>query len=158
MRTRLLPPTETLLRLRDEEGLSQAEIAEHVNEQNRARMGQDFRPVTRSAISVALLRAGQTGHLRPRYSGAIPWSPIRSEHKNQYPHSMLRLWARRELGEALTDRQSTNLRNFEAKLRSRDQVITYDPGNGGFAAVPARPGIDTGLIRLIDAQRAPADG
>ena len=146
MRPRLLPPVDVLLQWRDDDGLSQAQIAERVNKQNLAQMGADFRPVTRSAVSVALLRAGKTG-LPSRYAAEIPWSPIAGEHLNQYPHSMLRLWARRNRGEELTERQIRNLDNVVMKLRDKNEVITYEPTNGGFVRVPARPGIDSGLIR-----------
>ena len=150
MRSQLLPSIDTLLRWRDEEGLSQAQIAKRVNEQNAGAMGDLYRPVTRSAVSVALQRAGQTGHLRQRYAEEIPWSPIRPEHKNQYPHSMLRLWARSKIGEKLTERQQRNLDNFTARHKAAGTVVTYNPQGGGFTAVPARPGIDEGLIRHPD--------
>lgn len=146
-RRKLLPPIETLLAWRDE-GLSQAQIAARVNERNALALGSDFVAVSRSAVSLAFQRAGATGDGRARYSEHIPWSPIRPEHKNQYPHSMLRLWARESLGEALTPAQAARLESFRRQLNAVAEVITYDPGNGGFIPVAKRPGIDEGLIRV----------
>lgn len=131
-RSSSLPPLDELVRLRDS-GLSQAQIAARFN-------------VSRSAVSLAFVRGNETTQ-RPRYVDALPWSPIKPEHNNQYPRTMLRMWARRESGETLSVSQSQRLESFERSLRQADEVITYEPDGGGFVRVKARIGVDTGLIR-----------
>ncbi len=151
-RRQLLPNTETLLRWRDAEGLSQSQIRDRVNERNRVSMGSDFQPVSRSAVSVALLRAGKTGDGRARYDEAIPWSPIAPEHINDYRQLRLRTWARIERGDdTVTPRARREFESFKARLDAADEVIHYTPETG-FVEVKRRPGIDTGLIRLTDRQ------
>lgn len=151
-RPKLLPDVQTMLRWRDEEGLSQAQIRDRVNEQNRQTMGSEYQPVSRSAVSVALTRAGKTGDGRARYDEAIPWSPIAPEHHNDPTLVKLRTWARIERGDdTVPPRARRSFETFKAHLDATDHVMDYSPETG-FTEVKRRPGIDTGLIRLTDKQ------
>lgn len=152
-RPQLLPDTGSLLRMRDVEGLSQRQIRDRVNEENRKTMGASYQPVSRSAVSVALHRAGVTGEGRPRYEEEIPWSPIAKQYINDYRQAQLRTWGRINRGESeqLTPRARQEFTSFKKNLDENDAVIHYDDERG-FFAVKRRPGIDTGLIRLTDQQ------
>lgn len=152
-RPQLLPNTDRLIYMRDVEGLSQAQIRDRVNEENKTTMGSSYRAVSRSAVSVALHRAGETGEGRPRYREEIPWSPIATVYINDYRQAQLRTWARINHGEQdqLTPRALHEFISFKKNLDAKDAVIHYDDDHG-FYAVKRRPGIDTGLIRLTDAQ------
>lgn len=123
-------------------------MVDRINAANRDRLGADYKPVTRSAVSVALVRAGESGSGRARYDDFLPWSPIRPEHNNQYPRTMLRLAARRGGGEQLSEAQLARLDAFVKSLHDKQEVITYSPAEG-FIRVPARPS-DSGLIRRPD--------
>lgn len=150
---RYLPSDATLLTWRDVEGLTGQQIADRVNETNRAQMPPgEYRPVSRSAVAVALHRAGETGRsgvrTRDRYDDYLPWTPIRPEDDNHYCRQMLRLAARQDRGLPLRPEQQRRLRYFVEMLRTQNAVIDYDPDRGGFYKVFRRDGIDTGLIRV----------
>lgn len=150
-RPQLLPNTDVLVRWRDEEHLTQAQITARVNEQNRLTMGSDYQPVSRSAVSVALFKAGETSGNRGRYRDEVPWSPIRPEHHNDYRQMMLRAGARISRGLPVSRQQRKEFESFARRLKDAGAVIHYDPDQG-FIAVKARDGVDTGLIRLTDRQ------
>lgn len=150
-RPQVLPNIDRVIELRNH-GLTQQQIADKVNEENRKIQGVDFRPVTRSAVSVALIRAGEKGGQRPRYYDEIPWSPIRPEHYNDYRQTQLRTWARVNRGDkTIPCKMLHEFELFAKKLEEHNAVIHYDPKEG-FIAVSRRPGIDTGLIRLTPKQ------
>jgi hypothetical protein len=82
----------------------------------------------------------------------IPWT-VKAEHRTVHAYTMLRGEARRRrFGEEALD--ATLLRkvySFTAKLRRQGAVVHYDPDHPrGFAIVPARPGVDTDLVRIPD--------
>ncbi len=150
-RPQLLPNMKRLLQMRDE-GLTQQQIADRVNEENRKILGSSFHPITRSAVGVAMHREGENGGTRPRYYDELPWSPVKAEHQHDHRQAMLRIWARKNAGdEKIPPRLLKEFESFERRCREHNAVIHYDPDQG-WLAVKARPGIDTGLIRLTDQQ------
>jgi AcrR family transcriptional regulator len=146
-RPRLLPSDEELLRLRDEDGLTYAQIAARFD-------------VTKGAVFLRFRDAGATK--RPtRYAAAIPWR-VRTEHDKERPVVMLRFWARMQARDSKLDEAShRRVEKWAADLRDRDLVVMYDesiPPNpasrrGGFAYVPRRDGIDTFPVSNPDVPR-----
>lgn len=132
--------------------MTQQEIADRVNEENRRILGVDYQAVTRSAVGVALHRAGEAGGGRPRYSEELPWSPVRAEHQHDHLQTMLRVWARLNAGDqSISKRLLKEFESFKRRCDAHGAVVHYDPVEG-FVIVKARPGVDTGLIRLTDDQ------
>lgn len=135
-----------LVRWRDE-GLTQQQIADRVNATDERITSGEVAPVTRSAVSVALVRADKADQ-RSRYAVEVPWSPIRPEHQKDHLLTMLRTWARVNAGDAtLPDAARDRYERFAARLERDHLVVDYDE-ESGFSLVPRRPGIDAGLIRV----------
>lgn len=140
-RERKLPPTNELVRLRDE-GWTLKRIA-------------DAYGVSPGAVHLQLKEAGRTSR-RPRYADLIPWR-IRPEHDHQQPVTMLRLLARRRAGDVdgVSAARLGMLENWLRELAARDLVVRYDeriPPNpasrtGGWAYVPRDPQRDDDVIR-----------
>ncbi|MBP7973208.1 MAG: hypothetical protein WBB44_10595 [Candidatus Nanopelagicales bacterium] len=144
-RQRVLPPVEVLVRWRDE-GLTQQQIADRVNTTDERIVSGELAQVTRSAVSVALVRADKADQ-RNRYSAEIPWSPIRPEHQKDHSLTMLRTWARVNSSDAtLPQKARDRYERFAARLERDNVVVDYNE-QSGFSLVPRRPGVDTGLIR-----------
>ena len=144
-RARVLPPVDQLLRWRNA-GMTQQQMADLINDNNRALLGDDFTPVTRSAISVALSRAHKADK-RPSYPQEIPWSPIAREHQKDHLLTMLRTWARINRGDpTVPELARRRFENFRDRLERDGQVVDYG-ATEGFHLVPRRRGIDHGLIR-----------
>lgn len=140
---RQLPPVAELGRMRDE-GMTLREIADRVFELTGER-------VTKSAISAALVRAGQ-GKKLTRYEELIPWR-VQMGHQKHYHLRMLRLEGRRRAGYALDPGQERRLDAWIKELRAAQAVINYKPSQEpGFHCVPVREGVDTDLIRWTDEQ------
>lgn len=140
---RLLPDAAELQKLR-QSGLTLREIAEHICEDTGEK-------VTVAAISAALNRAGY-GNEKVRYEDLIPWR-VQMRHQKAYHVRMLRLEGRRRAGHKLRAEEQRRLDSWIEDLREAGAVIHYNPdyGTEGFYAVPARPGVDTDLIRVPDA-------
>lgn len=133
-RPRILPDADKLGELR-RQGKTYAEIAEMYG-------------VTKAAVHVALTRSHLIEKPRPRYDKMIPWH-VKTEHSNSYPLSMLRLAARREAGGTIPAKKAEYLDNWIRRLRRANAVVGYHPDlPDGFYYTEARPGIDTGLIRV----------
>lgn len=144
-RARTLPAVEVLLAWR-EQGLTQQQIADRINEASRARDGSEAVLVSRSAVSVALHRADAADG-RDRYSAEIPWSPIAREHQKSHLLTILRTWARVNRNDpTLPDAARRRYENFRARLERDGQVINYDAAQG-FHLVKRNPN-EEGLIRL----------
>lgn len=78
----------------------------------------------------------------------IPWS-VKDEHRWAYPVVMLRVEARRRAGRPLRDVDAARVEPWKKELLEKGLVVHYDPDTeDGFFYVPARPGIDTDLIRV----------
>lgn len=136
---------EVLVRWRDE-GLTQQQIADRVNTTDERIVSGELAQVTRSAVSVALVRADKSDQ-RNRYSAEIPWSPIRPEHQKDHSLTMLRTWARVNSSDAtLPQKARDRYERFAARLERDNVVVDYNE-QSGFSLVPRRPGVDTGLIR-----------
>lgn len=104
--------------------------------------------VTKAAVHVALTRSNLIRNPRPRYDDIIPWV-VKAEHSNGYPLAMLRLEARRVRGKQLSDEKLRYLENWKRRLKAANAVVGYHPDlPDGFYYTEARPGIDTGLIRV----------
>ena len=107
--------------------------------------------VTQAAVSANIQRGNikvDTGRAEGR---AMPWYPIRPEHRDRYLARMLRANHRREQGLKNAPVLDAMLDKFLQAAAEEDFVITYDPDTEeGFFRVPRRPGIDEGLIRNPD--------
>lgn len=77
----------------------------------------------------------------------IPWA-VKDAHRWAYPVVMLRVEARRRAGRPIREVDAVRLEPWKRDLLERGLVVHYDPETeDGFFYVPARPGIDTDLIR-----------
>lgn len=122
MPKRILPSIPTLLRWRDEEGLTHAQIAERISERNRM-------PVTRAAVSVALSRAGE--QVSVSHKDVAPWR-VRWEHRSKWPIEMLRLVSREQKGLPMSDTEAASLKNWKEKVAAADVVVAYNRDQGFF--------------------------
>lgn len=114
-RPQQLPDAETLHRL-VAQGMTHQQIVDWVWETRGER-------ITRSAVSVALSRAGLADQA-PRYREEIPWELTGKELK-AYPVRMLRLLGRRRAGGELNEEEETRLNNWLAKLKEEHAVVAY---------------------------------
>src|SRR5690348_2089893 len=109
--------------------------------------------VTQGAVSNAITRGNikaDTGRTGQR---AVPWHPLRPEHRDKYLVRMLRAAHRRERGLKSAPVLEAMLDTFLRSMKEGGWVIDYDPENHpdeGFVRVPRRDGIDLGLIREPD--------
>lgn len=138
---RILPSDSKLADL-VERGWSHQQIAEWVSETTGHKVG-------RSSVSAALARAGLTHPVR--YTDELPWTYIAAEHNHHYCAWMLRIGARINHGRKVRDVDRKRYESWAARLRERHAVVHYDPDSEeGFYYVPARQGVDTGLVRVPD--------
>ncbi|GAA3232220.1 hypothetical protein ACFP63_16570 [Oerskovia jenensis] len=80
----------------------------------------------------------------------IPWK-LRPEHVNTVEAQAIRAYYGREDGLAVDKERTRILASMERRLYPRGLVIHYDPDTErGWWAVPARPGVDLGLVREPD--------
>lgn len=78
----------------------------------------------------------------------IPWA-VKDEHRWAYPVVMLRVEARQRAGREIRKVDADRLGPWKRELMENGLVVHYDPNTeDGFFYVPARPGIDTDLIRV----------
>lgn len=139
---RFVPSDSILAKWRDE-GLTAQQIVARIKE----REGVE---VAVGTVYAALSRAGLTDQIR--YVDFIPWQ-VRSDHANAFPLVMLRLAARRDAGQTLPPEREAKLDRWIARLAAEDAVVAYVKNSAdGFHYVPRRPGVDTGLIRVPDAE------
>lgn len=132
-----LVPSDSILGAWRDEGLTVRQMVARIRE-------RDGVTVSEGTIYSAMSRAGLTE--RKRYDEFVPWR-VREEHANDYPLVMLRIAARVAAGEVLPLWQAKKYVSWVERLRSAGAVVHYEPTAGWFY-VPARPGIDTGLIRV----------
>jgi hypothetical protein len=112
---RILPSDEELRYLVQEKGLSQSEIARLVEE----RVG---RKISRSAVSVALNRAGLSGPREPR-AELMP-AGVREDHAGMYPARMLRAESRLRQG-LLPESERLRLESWKETLRAKGKGVAY---------------------------------
>lgn len=109
--------------------------------------------VTQAAIAGAIAR-GRIAYdkpargSRPKEDRAVPWSPIRPEHRDKYLYRILRAHHKREKGEPNSPQWEIMLDAFLRSAEEEDFVIGYWPETDeGFYRIARREGIDEGLIR-----------
>ena len=140
-------PSESILAGWVDAGLSHQDIVDRIREE----FGEE---VSRSSVSGALSRAGFT--TSRRYTEDIPWSPIAVEHNASYQLTMLRIGARVRAGKQVSVRERERFERWARELREKNLVVHYQyDSTKGFYYVKARPGIDTGLVRIPDADDDP---
>jgi hypothetical protein len=112
----------------------------------------DIFGVTQAAVSANVVRGNIKIDYRDRPEGpAMPWHPIRPEHRNRYLARMLRANHRRQQGLKSAPVLEAMLDKFLAAAKEQDFVVTYEPDTEeGFFRVARREGIDEGLIRNPD--------
>lgn len=127
---RKLPSDSTLAKWRAS-GLTLKQIAE----KSEAETGI---PVSVGSVASALSRAGYTA--RVRYDDHIPWNPIATRHNKHYALTMLRLLARRDSGQDLTEDQESRLDSWLGRLEEEDAVVLYKyDSDDGFYYVKRKP-------------------
>lgn len=133
-------------RLYEEEGLTATEIVEYL----RVHMGIE---VSREALAMWRKRRGLDR--KPASPKRIPWK-LRPEHTSTVEAQAIRSHSRREDGLVVDDERTRILKRMEERLYPRGLVIHYDPATEqGWWYVPARPGIDLGLVREPDDKPRP---
>lgn len=125
-RPRVLPPVQEICKLLDS-GMTQAQVAEYLSKQTGER-------VTRSAVSVALSRAGVTTQAT-RYRDELPWK-VAQPHLTAYPARMLRVLGRERAGLRVTAEDGKRLASWLDTLREMNAVVAYSP-TAGFLYVTA---------------------
>ena len=136
---RKMPSDSTLQKWLDE-GLNHEEIQARILE----REGEE---VALSSISSHLSRVGLTH--RVRYNEFIPWGKISVDHNHCYQLVQLRIGARISKGLPVRDSDRRRFEAWEDQLRAQGAVVHYEYNSPeGFYYVPARAGIDTGLVRV----------
>lgn len=134
-------PDELVERLYEEEGLTATEIVEYL----RVHMGIE---VSREALSMWRKRRGLDRN--PAHPKRIPWK-VRPEHGVTVEAQAIRSHSRREDGLPVDKERTRILASMERRLYPQGLVIHYDPDTEqGWWYVPARPGIDLGLVREPD--------
>lgn len=132
-------PSDSILEAWLNEGLSHKQIRDRI----QLEFGED---VKLSSVSSHLSRIGATN--RVRYDDSIPWGRISSDHNHCYQITMLRIEARLRRGETVREVDRERFQRWRQELTKKGVVVHYDYNTvEGFWYVPARPGIDTGLVR-----------
>jgi hypothetical protein len=108
-------------------------------------------PVSRSTISAALHRAGETSAAK-RYPEEIPWK-VHEQHQTHYAPRMLRLLGRRRAGIRNTPEMDARLDAWLKQLADSEAVVIYVPETEqGFFYILGEPDIEGVPVR-----RAPLD-
>lgn len=102
--------------------------------------------VSQAAISNAVARGRIDMAPRRPEGRAIPWTPIKLEHRQDYLARMLRAAHRREQGMTSSSFWESRLDGFLRAMEDGGWVVDYDPDEG-FKKVPRRLGVDQGLVR-----------
>jgi hypothetical protein len=134
---RKIPPTAEILK-KLEQGWTHQQIAEWASQEAGER-------VARATISVAIHRAGKTKPIR--YSRELPWR-VKDKHARKYHALMLRLQARFDRGQRLSEEDQRKLASWRRALERDDAVVHYEPDTEpGWWKVRRRPGVDLWWIR-----------
>lgn len=97
-------------------------------------------PVSRSTVSAALHRAGESESAK-KYPEELPWR-VREEHQTHYAARMLRLLGRRRKGIRNTPEMDDRLDSWLKKLEDAGAVVVYVPDTeDGFFYVAGEPAI-----------------
>ena len=104
--------------------------------------------VSQGAVSNAITRGNIKADTNRVVSRAVPWHPIKPEHRDKYLVRMLRAHHRRVNGLKNAPVLEAMLDTFLVAMERDGFVIDYQPDTeDGFVRVPRREGIDTGLVR-----------
>lgn len=123
-----VPDIKTLLRWRDEEGLTHQEMADRV-------YSEFGYTVTRGAISAEFSRQGYTTPA-VRHTDTLPWR-VEPRHLDHYDARMLRNLGRRRKGEPLTPGAESRLNSWLKWIEEHHCVVGYAPETPeGFWYVP----------------------
>jgi hypothetical protein len=123
-----------------DKGMTHGEIAEYLTSTLHTQ-------VTRSAVSVALSRAGRVKRRGEDKATPAEWTVL-PEHANKVDLHMLRVNKRLRDGKAVRDVDVERHRHWLQRLEEADAVVHYEPrSRAGFWWVPRRHGIDEGLVR-----------
>jgi hypothetical protein len=109
----------------------------------------DMFGVSNQAVSKAIRERKLSIPQRASYK--LPW-PVKTEHSDDYPRRMLRLYAKQQAGVSISAKDASMLARFCATLDERNLVVHYDPWHedGPWFYLPRRPGIDVGYVRNPD--------
>lgn len=122
------------------EGLPYTEMAKRWTAEN----GEAITP---TAFSNLRIRLGLGPRLATRDTDLIPWD-VRAEHLVLLPMRMFHAKTRRDRRLPVSPDQLQRLAEWERLLEESNLVVHYEPNTDqGFFYVPAREGIDNGLIR-----------
>lgn len=122
-----------------------AEGLDHKQIRDRIR-SEDGIDVALSTVSGHLSRVGLTN--RVRYDEFIPWGRISIDHNHAYQLTQLRMGARISKGLPVRDGDRKRYEDWAESLKRQGVVVHYEYDSPeGFYYVPARAGIDTGLVR-----------
>lgn len=135
-----LTPGAGELRAYLDQGLTQQQIADAWEKKTGQKVG-------RSAIGMAIGRAGlESPNPKPRYDDLLPWT-VKSEHSMHYEAQLLRMEARRRRGKDLSEKNLRILTKWRKELQDANAVVTYDPATpDGFYWTPRLP-TDEDIIR-----------
>jgi hypothetical protein len=132
-------PSDSTLEKWLEEGLSHKGIQERIKQQT----GEE---VALSTVSGHLSRIGLAN--RVRYDEFIPWGRISLDHNHAYQLTMLRIGARLKKGLPVRPLDKNRFEDWAAQLKEKGVVVHYEYDSpDGFYYVPARKGVDNGLVR-----------
>ena len=99
-------------------GMTHQQIADSV-------AAQRGRPVSRSAVSAALHRAGAS-RTNPSYRDVIPWT-VHSPHQRAYQMRMLRLLGRRRQQLTMSGEDAARLSSWFGQLERLKLTVAYAP-------------------------------
>ncbi len=101
----------------------------HTHEAIAAHLSRTSGYVSRAAVSIVIAQERLSTSHRPRHDRFIPWH-LRATHDGHYPAKMLRLYSRREGGEALPVQYGESLDRWLAALARKGEAVSYDRERG----------------------------
>lgn len=127
---------------------SDYELTKLILEHGQAEVARMY-GVTRAAVSDAVRKRKLPVQPRRNYKKYIPWTISIEDERYAHPVKMLRLYAKEQEGEKLTEPQRRQLDKFKAKMDAEDLVVHYDPEHpdGPWLFPRRREGVDTGYVR-----------
>jgi hypothetical protein len=91
----------------------------------------------RTAVAMAAMRQGRE-RTTFTHRDFIPWSPIKREHRSQHYVRCLRAYSKMMQDGEVSNLYRELVDGMIRALHPTDEVITYEPDNGGFILVPRR--------------------
>lgn len=140
-------PREQVARLL-EEGWGPTQIAKHLT-------ARGYEGVTPNAISTFRRRHTDVP-AKFDSTRKVPWK-VHPDHQSSVYRAAILTWHQREEGILTSPERERNLLAVEARLKEAGLVIDYRPRRKNpWALVPARPGVDLGIVREPDGVPRPA--